>query len=68
MLVMRVDLMPLLALARQVHTKAWEHLVVNDEGEFDRLAGELYTDKFLGKEACVEKIEADDGSHWQCLV
>ena len=61
--VMRVDLMPLLAqacraVARQDHTKAWEHHVVNDEGEFDRLAaeasgladwGELYTDKFPGE-------------------
>ena len=68
---MRVDLMPLLALARRDHTKAWEHLVVNDEGELDRLAaeasgladrGELYTDKFPGKQACVEKIEADEAA------
>ena len=66
---MRFDLMPLLAqacraVARQDHTKAWEHLEVNDEDEFDRLVaeasgladqGELYTDKFPGKQACVER-------------
>ena len=43
--VMRVDLMPLLAqacraVACEDHTKAWEHLVVNDEDEFDWLAAE----------------------------
>ena len=66
--VMRFDLMPLLAqacraVARQDHTKAWEHLAVNDEDDFDRLAGEasgldrgeLYTDKCPEKQACVER-------------
>ena len=72
--VIRGDLMPLLAqacraVARQDHTKAWEHLEVNDEDESDWLAaeasgladrGELYTDKFPEKQACVEKIEVDE--------
>ena len=62
--VMRVVLMPPLALARRDHTKAWEHLVVNDEGELDRLAaeasgladwGELYTDKFPGSRVAWKK-------------